>query len=116
MNELKLWIVPIWCMGAALIFVAIRDDIQLQRLIENKILTQIGDYSFGIYAIQWPIILFVSCGTTLMFILNEVPYILGGILGVSCGFIVTIVLSVIIYKGIYTKLYLALKKLVNRII
>lgn len=64
-----------------------------------------GKYSFAIYALQWPIIISVSCGSCLLFYRAGINYSFAGIGGILIGTAVTVGLAVLVQNKLYAPLY-----------
>lgn len=96
-------------------FLGIMSNRMLSKVFRSKILVWLGKYSFGIYALQWPIIISISCGYCLFLIKKGINYNLAGWSGILLGVIITIVLSVFVQKKIYTPAYKLLLTIWNNV-
>lgn len=99
------WIVPIWCVGGAMILLGIMLNKHIGKVFKRNTLIWFGKYSFAIYALQWPVIISVSCGICLIFIKMGISYNFAGIIGIFVGACVTIGLAVFIQKRVYNPVY-----------
>lgn len=86
----------------------------LLGILENKricnafrinLLKWFGKYSFAIYALQWPIIISVSCGSCLLFYKAGVNYSFAGVGGILIGAAATVGLAVLVQNKLYAPLY-----------
>lgn len=91
----------VYSISAALVILAVSMSDKLQPLFCNRISEALAKFSFGIYVTQWPIIISVSCGITYYCVINGIPYLIGGILGIVMGSLVTISLSYIYTRYVY---------------
>lgn len=74
-----------------------------------------GKYSFAIYALQWPIIISVSCGSCLLFYKAGVNYCFAGIGGILIGAAATVGLAVFVQNKIYAPLYKGLMNVWHKV-
>ena len=95
--------VPLWCMGVWFIFIGIKNLDEAKKVLENKLLCKIGKISFGIYIVQWPVIISISCGVCLWIYKKYNSYMPAGIIGIISGSIIVISLAHVIHKYVYRR-------------
>lgn len=108
-------IVPIWSLAGGLVLIGIMNCNKLSEAFCNKKLLFIGKYSFGIYAIQWPIIISISCGSCFLLLKSRVNYGLSGMIGILVGLIITVLFAAVIQDKIYTPVYKKLLEIWEKI-
>ena len=97
--------VPLWCIGSSVLLIGVLNCQKVSDFFSSKVLTTMGNYSFAVYVMQWPVIISCSCGLCYMLVIYGCNYNIAGIAGIAVGCIITAVLSVIYTKYIYTPLH-----------
>lgn len=115
LQQISEWIIPIWSIGGAMVLLGVMSNRILFKVFSSRRLVWFGKYSFGIYALQWPIIISISCGGCLFLIERGINYNLAGWSGIFLGGIITVVLAVVVQKKIYTPVYKILLDIWNNI-
>lgn len=88
--------------GIALVVFSVDNSLKLKKIFSSKILQVIAHYSFGIYVIQWGVVISMTCGIT--YFLNTklgMYYGVSGCLGLLGGAATTIVLSIVFTNHFY---------------
>lgn len=115
LRDISKWIVPIWCIGGGMALIGIMQNERICKLFRTKLLMCFGKYSFAIYALQWPIIVSMSCGSCLILYIAGLNYSLAGVAGVLVGAGITIGLSIFAQNKIYTPIYETFMAVWNKI-
>lgn len=105
LQKIPQYIVPIWSVGGGLVMIGIIFNSTLSDIFSNKKLMWFGKYSFSIYAVQWPIIISISCGVCYKLVKYGIDYNFAGWCGILSGIIFTIILAIIVYKWWYVPFY-----------
>lgn len=98
-------VVPIWCLGGGMALLGILENERICDVFKTNLFKWYGKYSFAIYALQWPIIISVSCGSCLLFYRAGINYSFAGIGGILIGTAVTVGLAVLVQNKLYAPLY-----------
>ena len=98
-------VVPIWCLGGGMALLGILENRHICNAFRINLLKWFGKYSFAIYALQWPIIISVSCGSCLLFYKAGVNYSFAGVGGILIGAAATVGLAVLVQNKLYAPLY-----------
>jgi Predicted acyltransferases len=106
-------IVPLWGIGSLAVFEGIKSSRGLQNVFETKIIQNIGKISYEIYTLQWPIIISLSCGITIVFA-SIIDYWIAGVIGFMGGCVFTIIISIFVHETWYKFLYENMKSLARK--
>lgn len=91
-------------LGISLIVLAIISNESIKVIFNNKYARFLGEYSFGIYVMQWGIIISIGCMVTyITYVACNIPYLASAVLGIGAACGVTILLAVVFTHYIYNK-------------
>ncbi len=119
-NGIYSWIVTLpithylyWAIGWSFIVIAIESVSGIRRFLENRVFLWLGDVSFAIFAVHWPVVVSVSCAFLLGLLkINGMSY------AGACCLVVTVTIAIVIGVSwiVQNKIYKYLCKFVNRIV
>lgn len=95
------------------IVIAIESVSGIRRFLENRVFLWLGDVSFAIFAVHWPVVVSVSCAFLLGLLkINGMSY------AGACCLVVTVTIAIVIGVSwiVQNKIYKYLCKFVNRIV
>lgn len=101
---------PGW--GIVLLLVGIQMNSKIQEVLSGKVSRFLAKNSFGIYVIQWAIIISLGCGLTgLTDTYTSLGYCMSGVIGITISSLVIITLAWIYNRFIYGPFLLVTNKL-----
>lgn len=103
-----------WAVGWGLVVIAIENVTGIKRLLEKKIFTKLGDISFAVFAVHWPIVVSVT-SYMVMSLSNTFSYMFSVLLAMLVTFVLVIFVSYIVQHKIYRKLLQIEKGLIKRL-
>lgn len=106
-----------WAIGWGMLVIAIENINSIKVLLEGKCLQKIGDISFSLFAVHWPLVVSITCYITYILTSKwEIVYVLSGTVAMLLSFVVILVVSYWIENVLYKYLYRFEKYIVGKLV
>lgn len=103
-----------WAFGWGCLVIAIENSGLLKKVMESKVFQKLGEISFAVFAVHWPVIISLSCYLLLVFT-NYFSYTKAALLSMLLSLAVIILLSCLVQYIIYKHLFKLEKIIVKRL-